>query len=231
MEPSSRRPRFIGKKHFLFDLDGTLVDSTPVHARAYKKVLALHSPERLASFEYEKLSGKTTRLAFTEMGFAGDAVDALVALKQQAYLDAVANGETMMFDGTRPLLVRLHEQGLSAYLVTSASKRSTERVLASMHIHQLFRHIVTGDDVARGKPAPDGYASVVTKFGLDPSEALVIEDAEAGVIAARDAGLEVACVNMRPAPDASFTNVLATFPTLAAFHATLETEWRVWGPR
>ncbi len=206
------------KTHFLFDLDGTLVDSTPLHARAYVGVLRRAAPSLAAAFDYEKLAGKTTKLAFVEMGFPAGAIDALVAEKQRAYLDLLAEGALATLPFASDLLGWLASRGHAMYLVTSASRRSTTRVLATTHMAQYFVDVVTGDDVTHGKPAPDGYLRVVTTHALDPKHTLVIEDAVAGLLSAAAAGVDAVTVHAH-SPLAAPS--LATFATLAELRAAL----------
>jgi len=210
--------------HFLFDLDGTLVDSTPLHLRAYLATIAAASPKIAASFDYKKISGKTTRTAFVELGFEPHLIDRLVAAKQQAYLSSIEAGEIAPFEGARDLLERVASRGITSYLVTSASRRSTDRVLRATGLGAYFRIVVTGDDVKNGKPAPDGYRAVVDQYALSPNESLVIEDAPAGLVAARGAGLEAVCVNW-PKTAARPKEAIHTFASLSAFHAALEKSW------
>lgn len=206
------------KTHFLFDLDGTLVDSTPLHARAYLGVLQRVAPPLAASFDYEKLAGKTTKLAFAEMGFPAAEIDALVAEKQRAYLDLLDRGELSMLPFAEDLLSWLAERGHTMYLVTSASRRSTTRVLETTGMARYFTDVVTGDDVAQGKPAPDGYRRIVTTHRIEPRAALVVEDAVAGLLSAAAAGVEAVTVH---AAQPLAAPSLATFATLADLRAAL----------
>lgn len=221
------RPRTISlakRSHFLFDLDGTLVDSTPLHARAYLATIAEASKTKAAAFDYSRISGKTTRSAFIELGFDAAHIDRLVAAKQLAYLASIEAGEISPFDGARDLLERLCSRGITCYLVTSASRRSTDRVLRATGLGAYFRRTVTGDDVQNSKPAPDGYASIVNQYALTPSDCIVIEDAPAGLISARAAGLDSVCVNVpkgRPAPNEASLSCAS----LAALLAALERAW------
>lgn len=207
------------KTHFLFDLDGTLIDSTPLHARAYVGVLARVAPALASSFDYERLAGKTTRLAFAEMGFPEPELDALVSEKQRAYLDALDAGELRLLPFAHELLSWLAAQGRAMYLVTSASRRSTTRVLETTGLGEHFADVVTGDDVTRGKPAPEGYLRIITTHALEPRRALVIEDAVAGLLSAAAAGLDAVTVHAN-VPLAAPS--LATFATLAELRAALE---------
>ncbi len=198
------------KRHFLFDLDGTLVDSSAAHERAYRDALAGHSRELAAAFGYEATKGKRTVEVFRELGLGEPELLArLVRKKQEAYLAHVARGDVELFPGARALLDRLVATGRGCFLATGASRRSTDQVLARCGVTGLFTDTVTADDVQHGKPSGDCFELLVRRWQLTPADCLVVEDAENGVAAARAAGLHVAVVHS-PAVrsgDVSFTSL------------------------
>ncbi len=173
--------------NYLFDLDGTLVDSSPAHEAAFRKAFEQHWP--LVGFEYESAKGKRTADVFAELGAPLELLDGLVAAKQTAYRELVRQGEVELMPGARDLLDALSSQGERLFLVTSGSRQSVAEVLEATGIRDYFEGIVTSDDVARAKPAPDIYLGCLERFHLDPQDCLVIEDAESGFAAARAAGL------------------------------------------
>jgi HAD superfamily hydrolase (TIGR01509 family) len=79
-------------------------------------------------------------------------------------------------------------------LVTTAKAKSVSQVLRYHGLQDFFDHVVTGDDVEFTKPAPDGYLAAVAKFGSRLNETIAIEDSEAGVLAAKAAGIQ--CVRV-----------------------------------
>ncbi|HLJ48829.1 MAG TPA: HAD family phosphatase [Bryobacteraceae bacterium] len=183
--------------NYLFDLDGTLVDSSPAHAAAFRQAFEQHWP--IAGFDYETAKGKRTADVFTELGAPPELLNHLVATKQSAYRELVRQGRIILMPGARDLLEALSAQGERMFLVTSGSRRSVAEVLETTGIRRYFEGIVTSDDVARAKPAPDIYLACIERFDLKPEDCLVIEDAESGFASARAAGLravelqEVAC--------------------------------------
>jgi HAD superfamily hydrolase (TIGR01509 family) len=183
------------KRHLLFDLDGTLVDSSGAHAAAYREALAGVSAAAASAFDYELAKGKRTVEVFRELGYEEPRLSTLVAEKQAAYLRQVARGAIVLFPGARALLEHLSATGRGTFLATGASRRSTDQVLKSCGIDAFFSETVTADDVLRGKPAGDCFALLVRRWELAPADCLVVEDADSGVAAARDAGLEVAVVH------------------------------------
>ncbi len=79
-------------------------------------------------------------------------------------------------------------------MATSSQRERLERTLASAGLAGLFAVTVAGDEVDRGKPAPDGYLTAAHLLGVDPADCVAIEDSQAGIDAARAAGIPVLAV-------------------------------------
>jgi HAD superfamily hydrolase (TIGR01509 family) len=178
-----------GRRHWFFDLDGTLVDSAPVHAAAFREALAELAPGLLGRFRYDAHAGASTREVLARLGAAADLVGRLARRKQWLYRASVDAGRVAAFPGAHRLLDRLADQGCSVYLVTSGSRGSVERVLAAGGLAGRFRGVLTGDDVAPGKPDPAVYQEACRRWGVEPGGALAVEDSAHGVASALGAGL------------------------------------------
>jgi HAD superfamily hydrolase (TIGR01509 family) len=208
-------------RNFLFDFDGTLADSAPLHAGAFRAALAIEAPAALAGFDYEPLKGLSTREAFERLGVAGtERLLRCVARKRAAYRDAVRAGRLRAFRGARELLAALRRAGARSYLVTSGSSASVALALERLDLAGAFAGIVAGDDAARGKPAPDPYLECIRRYALDAAGSVAVEDAPSGVESARAASLRVIGVhNPAVAP-----LVDRYFPTLELLAAAIEDE-------
>ena len=184
------------KTTYLFDFDGTLVDSSPLHDWAFREVLIAEWPEALARFDYERMRGRATSEVFLEIGVT-DLVERqrLTALKQQRYQQAVREGRLPVMPGASEALAALSQAGRFLYLVTSGSRGSVELALQTTGLAPYFRGVVTASDVELGKPAPDLYLEALRRFGLNPDECLAVEDAPSGADAARAAGIDVVVVD------------------------------------
>ncbi len=181
---------------FLFDLDGTLIDSSPCHERSYILSLQEAHPELAKSFNYVLYKGKSTRETFTELGIdQTDIVVKLTSKKQSLYREMIENGEVAAFPSALEFLSDLRESGRRICLVTGASRRSAEASLTKLGMIQYFEGLVTGDEIEKTKPAPDLYLKCLSEYKINPSDALVIEDSLLGVQAAQAAGLSVMAVN------------------------------------
>jgi len=178
--------------YFLFDFDGTLANSAPLHERAFRKTLAEAAPRALRGFAYAPLKGLTTRASFIRLGITDEALrDRCVALKQELYRTAVARGRLKAFPQARAVLSAVVDQGRRNYLVTSGSAASIKLSLEALGLAEFFSGVITGDDAPEGKPAPHPYDTCLERFGLRRSDAIAIEDAPSGVASARAAGLRV----------------------------------------
>jgi len=122
--------RVLRKTAFLFDLDGTLVDSSRLHEKAYREALSEHAPALLEGFDYESLKGKSTEESFRGLGIVeAGALEALASGKQRRYRAAVEAGELRLMPGSREMLEFLQRRRKRLFVVTGGSRRSTDAAL------------------------------------------------------------------------------------------------------
>jgi HAD superfamily hydrolase (TIGR01509 family) len=189
---------YFSKRNFLFDLDGTLVDSAAAHARAFVDALAPGRPALAKSFDYSRFAGRTTREVFLALGLRDEPeLGGLIRRKQEHYRAAVERGEVGVFAGATFLLEQLLQKGARLFLVTGASRVSTERVLERTKLEKFFEGITTAEDVSSGKPSPDAYLYTLANHGLEKEDSLVVEDGESGIAAAHSAGLDAVLIHTR----------------------------------
>ena len=177
-------------------MDGTLIDSVPAHARAFVEALRPDHPGMLENFNYEIYAGWPTRAVFAALGFRDEKeVTALTERKQRLYREAVARGEVVVFPGAISLLDQLQNEGRFLFLVTGASRISTQLILEGAGLITYFQGITTADDVHPGKPSPEPYLQTLAQFHLKPEDCLAVEDSESGVGSAIGAGLETVLIH------------------------------------
>lgn len=178
------------RRTWLCDLDGTLVDSCPAHEAAFRQAIAEIAPGALASFRYADHAGVSTAEVASRL-VPGDAAAAgrLARRKQGLYREYAEAGMVAVLPGARRLLDRLAEDGRTAYLVTSGSRGSVERVLAACSLGGYFRAVLTSDDVPVSKPDPEFYACACRRWDVDVADAVAVEDSAHGVASAVGAGL------------------------------------------
>ncbi|WP_049564502.1 HAD family hydrolase [Nonomuraea sp. SBT364] len=185
----SLRAAVAGRRVWLCDLDGTLVDSGPAHEAAFRQAIAELAPAALASFRYADHAGASTAEVAARLVAAPGLATALAGRKQRLYRDNVAAGRVAVFPGAHRLLGALAGGGRAVYLVTSGSRGSVERVLAAGGLRRHFRDVLTSDDVAVAKPDPEFYAHACRLWGVDAADAVAVEDSAHGVASATGAGL------------------------------------------
>lgn len=180
-----------GKQCFLFDLDGTLIDSSALHETAFRAVLGRHAPELSTAFDYEAAKGKATAEVFAGLGVTGtERIAALTQEKQSEYRRRVAS-ELKAFTNAAGLLRHLRDEGRRLFAVTGSSSGSARRGLEATGLIDYFEGIVTADDVSAHKPDPEPFLHCLRTYGLAPEACVVVEDAASGVASAQAAGLDV----------------------------------------
>jgi HAD superfamily hydrolase (TIGR01509 family) len=177
----------------IFDLDGLLADTECLHCRAYQMALMEHGVE-LQDSDYAEHWVRFGKGIADWLGLRGFALDphALRLRKAQHYLDLLATSLRPM-DGALELLAAFHGKTKIA-LASSSYRDAVDGVLAGLGIAHFFEVIVSGLDVAQVKPAPDIFLKAADDLGVEPSQCLVLEDAEKGVMAAHLAGMRCIAV-------------------------------------
>lgn len=179
------------KKHFLFDLDGTLVDSNEFHGRAFREVLGRSAPQLLRDFDYETVKGRATRAVFESFGFQDESqIGVLTAEKQSAYSSAIAREGLPLIRGAREILDFLYSLDRGLYIVSAGSRRSVEEALRAARIRKYFIGVTTSDDVRRSKPDPEIYRQCLDVNGLSACDCVAIEDSGSGIAASVAAGID-----------------------------------------
>jgi HAD superfamily hydrolase (TIGR01509 family) len=185
-----------------FDLDGVLADSEPWWNQIDAKLLAEHGVNYRGE-HHRNVLGVSYRLAveFYKNAFHISAsVEELMRRRGEIATDFFAN-RVGLFPSAKATLEQLREMKLHLALATSSVSSSARPFLDRTAIRSLFGVVVTGDEVQRGKPHPEIYLRTSKKLGIAPEGCLVIEDALAGVAAAKGANMRVAAI-----PDTRFVD-------------------------
>jgi len=177
----------------IFDLDGLLADTEPLHCRAYQDALQSEgaSLTKADYIEHWVRSGKGIADWVALHGLNVDPL-ALRVKKSARYLELLASSLRPM-DGALELLKVLYGNKTLA-LASSSYQDAVDGVLEGLNIAHYFEAIVTGLDVPRVKPAPDIFLTAARRVGAVPSECVVIEDAEKDMLAAYQAGMSCIAV-------------------------------------
>lgn len=185
----------------IFDMDGVIIDSEPRHERAFVDVFAQMGYGQTHGIEFEKYLGRSDRAVWVDFIAKHNpkwTLDELTAWKQNHLIEIIRR-EQPIFDGLPELVSNL--AGRYRLAVASGSVHPViEEVLAMKSLRQFFPVVVSVQDVANGKPAPDIFLRAAELLGVAPAKCCVIEDSAAGVTAARAAGMTaIAITNTLPA--------------------------------
>jgi pyrophosphatase PpaX len=178
---------------FLFDLDGTLIDSIDLIRRSLVHTLASHGLPELTREQW--LDGLGTPLAVQFRRYTDDPrkIDALVRTYRTwnlAHHDALVRP----YDGVRQALERLADSGGRLGVVTSKQRASARRGLERCGLDDLFEVLVGADDVDQGKPAPDPVLLALERLGVRSERAVYVGDSPHDIAAGRAAGTRTAAV-------------------------------------
>ena len=185
-----------------FDLDGVLADSEPWWNQIDAKLLAEHGVSYRGEY-HRNVLGVSYRIAveFYRNAFQICAsVEELMRRRGEIATDFFAN-RVGLFSSAKTTLEQLREMKLPLAVATSSVSASARPFLDRTGIRSLFSVVVTGDEVQQGKPHPDIYLRTAKKLGIAPEACLVIEDALAGIAAAKAANMRVAAI-----PDKRFVD-------------------------
>jgi beta-phosphoglucomutase-like phosphatase (HAD superfamily) len=208
------------KRSFLFDLDGTLLDSNEAHALAFRRALADEYPELARAFEYATVRGLPTPDSFRRLGVDDDEVVVRLAdSKRLLYRDLLCGGDVRLHEGARELVAALHGRGASLVLVTSASRRTAEEAISRGGLGPHFRGIVAFEDAASPKTSPGPFIVALRRFELDAATCLTVEDAVPPALASLRAGVDAVLVHATEAPD-----TIPSFSSLRELAKALLTE-------
>jgi len=173
----------------VFDMDGVLIDSHPVHRVAWSKFLATVGRSVTDEGLSFILAGRRREEILRH--FLGDLPESKIAEygRQKDLFFEENFQDVKLIPGVRNFLESLEAAGLKSAIATSASSARTWGTLGRLGLGEKFSIIVTGDDVAVGKPDPAVYMLVSRRMNLSPEKLLVFEDAPCGVQAAKSAGM------------------------------------------
>ncbi|WP_162128281.1 HAD family hydrolase [Flavobacterium phycosphaerae] len=176
----------------IFDMDGVIVDTEPVHHYAYyqhfKQLNIAVTPEMYASF-----TGNSTKNIFerlkAQFNLKEEVAD-LVETKRQLFNDAFDSKEDLyLLEGVEDLIKELYANGMQLVLASSSATVTINRIFDRFQLHQYFTHIVSGEDFPKSKPHPAIFQHAAYLAQTPIENCIVIEDSTNGILAAKAAGI------------------------------------------
>jgi HAD superfamily hydrolase (TIGR01509 family) len=213
-------PRLRDIEAIVFDLDGVLVDSEPIHFRAANRVLARYGAS-IGEAAYRRFIGlgeTATWAAWRERWGIRDAVEALVAAHTEARLREIVDGIDAI-DAAVELARRLHASGMPLAIASSSTTEIIDALVHALGLNGVFSVRISGEDleVQASKPAPDVYLAAAARLDVTPTACLAIEDSGPGVLAAKRAGMTCIAVPNRWTADQDFSAADVVLESLRYF--------------
>jgi beta-phosphoglucomutase-like phosphatase (HAD superfamily) len=181
--------RALGPRGIIFDCDGTLADTMPLHWRAWQVISRRHGLS-LPEERFYSLGGVPSRdilrLLSAEQGVALDPL-AVAREKEAEYLPLIAQVEPI---NTVVGAAREYYGKIPLAVASGGNRRVIEQVLEHLGIRHLFQAVVTSEDVVNQKPAPDIFLEAARRIGVPPQFCRAYEDTDLGMKAIRAAGME-----------------------------------------
>jgi HAD superfamily hydrolase (TIGR01549 family) len=174
---------------YLFDMDGTIVDSAPDICAAQLAILAANGREDVSEEFLRRYIGRHLISMFQDLGFASEAMESLIQSYRTTYWARKHSG-TRVFPGVAEMLGLLGGRKSTATIKTS---RTTREVLELFGLIQHFDH-VQGTDGFPAKPEPDVILASLRALGADPAECLMVGDSPSDMEAGRRAGVRTCAV-------------------------------------
>ncbi len=205
----------------LWDLDGVLVDSREAHLEAWR-VLCEETGRPFDREYFERTFGLRNEDIIG--GYWHDAPEAerrRLEQRKEALFRERAPGRVRALPGAVELVREARRRGLRQAIVSSTPPENIALALRLLGLEGAFDAIVSGDDVSRGKPDPEGYSLAARRLGVDPSRCVVVEDAPAGVEAGRRAGARTLGVAGQRHPEELRADVCVRDLTEPAAHRML----------
>lgn len=193
-ERKSAMPR--GKlEAVIWDMDGVIADTAPYHFKAWQETFQKRGVN-FSEDDFKRHFGQRndTIIRNTLGGnLSSEEVDAIAEEKEENYRRKVA-ANIKPLPGAIELIKSLWESGVKLAIASSAPLENIELVMRGLGIDNYFAVIVWGREVSEGKPSPQGFLLAAKRLGVEPRNCVVIEDAVAGVTAARRAGMKCVAV-------------------------------------
>ena len=186
----------------IFDLDGTLVDSYDAHYEAWRLISARHGVEVTIDEYYSHFGRRNEDLlreCWLRAGRGELTLDEIKELdhEKEAQYRALVTHRFPAMEGAREIVYALRAAGFRTAVGSSGPPENVARAIEGLELEGAFDAIVTGRDVVRCKPDPECFLLAAARVGVDPARCVVFEDAPAGIIAAKSAGMHCVAITSK----------------------------------
>lgn len=178
-------------KAVIFDMDGVLVDSEPLHMDVnlvIHKELGIEIPPE----EYKKFIGVSNLYKWTtikEKYHLDLSIEEIVKEERKRVVEYIGKNLKESIPGVKELIYGLKSKGVKLAVASSSSRSLINTILKNTGLTDVFSYIISGEEVQRSKPSPDIFLKAAEGLSADPGECAVFEDSKNGTIAAKAAGM------------------------------------------
>ena len=184
----------------IWDMDGVIADTAPYHFKAWQEVFQKRGVDFTEDDFRRKFGQRNDTIIRNTLGedISQSEIDVIASDKERNFRQRVRQNIKSL-PGAIKLITSLKEHSFSMALASSAPMENIQLVTRGLGIESSFQAIVSGREVNEGKPSPQGFLLAAQKLGVEPKNCIVIEDAVAGVTAAKRAGMRcLAVANTHP---------------------------------
>ncbi len=187
-------------KAVIWDMDGVIADTAPYHLKAWQQVFQKKGVSFTENDFRHNFGQRNDTIIKNVLGksVSQGEIDAIAGEKERNFRQSVRQHLTPL-PGAVELIKSLKKHGFSIALASSAPIENIRLILGGLDIYDCFQAIVSGREVKEGKPSPQGFLLAAKKLGVTPQNCIVVEDAVAGITAAKKAGMRcLAVTNTHP---------------------------------
>lgn len=211
-------------KAVIFDMDGVIVDSEPLHYKAYQNMFK-DVNIKVSNALYESFTGQATLpicQTLKDKFNLNQSPEELVAIKRKHFKYLFDNDNSFkLIDGVLDLIKDYYNNGLKLVLASSASMPNINRIFTRFNLDQYFVAKLSGADLKASKPHPEIFINAAKASGFKREECIVIEDSTNGIKAANDAGIFCIGFNSKHSRNQDFSTankVIRTFEDIKFYN-------------
>ncbi len=176
-------------KTIIFDMDGVIVDSEPLHFEVFNKLLGKFG-KKVSVEEHSKYIGVTDYDCWSELKYKLNipvSVEKLIEMYKENFIENI--NDIQMVDNVESFIKNVYKD-YSLGLASSNNRRSVDAIITKFQLEKYFKIFINGEEVKNGKPAPEIFLKAANEMNASYTDCIVIEDSNAGVEAAKAANMK-----------------------------------------